>query len=830
MSNLLNSLIYGMSNIFSSVGPEIPREDQPDQDIDGGCCQSLNNNMDGCCQQQQKKAAVSDNRGCCSTSTKTDKTDKTETGQSSGCCRDNKNANGCCSTSSNSCKKPLVSQRDDDHITTVIPPVTTKSSEQQEQLKPSKENGCCQQQQQSSEGKTADAHHNCGCKDGTADRRIVSIDQIKIIYSTLTNTAKVMAAELKEKIEQSKSVKVESPIEVIDITEYDNDNLLQETAVCIFVLSTYNVEGPLDWFTNWLHDLRYDFRVDRDVLKKLRYAVCGLGDSVYNEEFNVAAANIDKWLGRLGATRIFPLGACDKSHDQKAQFDLWSNRFVSELVEDEHILEFTPVTMAFQSDDEDNDEDDDSNSDDGKQADAGINDYSGDEMMDVEDIGKMANKLKEAKIRRAEEEEVFENSKARAKRLIGSEFEEDKSINGMKKSSSIAQQPREMVSPIIRKNLTKQGYKVVGTHSGVKICRWTKSALRGRGFCYKHAFYGIQSHLCMETTPSLACANKCVFCWRHHTNPVGTTWRWKIDDPKFILDGAMENHYKMIKQLKGVPGVKADRFEEAFTIRHCALSLVGEPIFYPHINEFVEMLHEKNISSFLVTNAQFPEKIADMVPVTQLYVSVDAATKESLRKIDRPLFRDFWERFIGSLEQLAKKGQRTVYRMTLVKGQNTAEINEYVELIRRGKPSFIEVKGVTYCGYSGASNLTMANVPFHVEVIDFCQQIVDKLGGEYEISAEHAHSCSILIAHKSFKINGEWYTHIDYPKFFELVKSGKPFGSLDYVAKTPEWAVHGHEAAGFDPNETRHYRKNRKVVEPPKIASINGTVTTASSS
>jgi tRNA wybutosine-synthesizing protein 1 len=57
--------------------------------------------------------------------------------------------------------------------------------------------------------------------------------------------------------------------------------------------------------------------------------------------------------------------------------------------------------------------------------------------------------------------------------------------------------------------LTKQGYKVVGTHSGVKLCRWTKSMLRGRGGCYKHTFYGIVSYQCMEATPSLACANKC---------------------------------------------------------------------------------------------------------------------------------------------------------------------------------------------------------------------------------------------------------------------------------------------------------------------------------
>lgn len=42
----------------------------------------------------------------------------------------------------------------------------------------------------------------------------------------------------------------------------------------------------------------------------------------------------------------------------------------------------------------------------------------------------------------------------------------------------------------------------------------SQSMLRGRGGCYKHTFYGIESHRCMETTPSLACANKCVFCWR----------------------------------------------------------------------------------------------------------------------------------------------------------------------------------------------------------------------------------------------------------------------------------------------------------------------------
>lgn len=44
-----------------------------------------------------------------------------------------------------------------------------------------------------------------------------------------------------------------------------------------------------------------------------------------------------------------------------------------------------------------------------------------------------------------------------------------------------------------------------------------------------------------------------------------------------------------------------------------------------------------------------------LVPVTQLYVSVDASTKDSLKKIDRPLFKDFWPRFLDSLRALGEK-------------------------------------------------------------------------------------------------------------------------------------------------------------------------------
>ena len=58
-----------------------------------------------------------------------------------------------------------------------------------------------------------------------------------------------------------------------------------------------------------------------------------------------------------------------------------------------------------------------------------------------------------------------------------------------------------------------------------------------------------------------------------------------MDPPEMIFKGALDNHYNMIKQMKGVPGVLPERFQEGMQVQHCALSLVGEPIMYPEINK-----------------------------------------------------------------------------------------------------------------------------------------------------------------------------------------------------------------------------------------------------
>ncbi|ONH77747.1 S-adenosyl-L-methionine-dependent tRNA 4-demethylwyosine synthase [Pichia kudriavzevii] len=348
------------------------------------------------------------------------------------------------------------------------------------------------------------------------------------------------------------------------------------------------------------------------------------------------------------------------------------------------------------------------------------------------------------------------------------------------------------------------------------------------------AFYGINSHRCMETTPSLSCSNKCVFCWRHGTNPVGTTWRWEVDKPDMILNGALEGHYKKIKQMRGVPGILIDRFNEAFKVRHCALSLVGEPIFYPYINQFLEMLHDKEISSFLVCNAQHPDQLSTLGKVTQLYVSIDAPTKEELKVVDRPLFRDYWDRLERCLDILrtVQSHQRTVFRLTLVKGFNMSDesVGGYADLVERGLPALIEIKGATFCGSSeGNGNpLTMQNIPFYEECVKFVKRVNEELnnrGLEYGLACEHAHSCCFLIASKKFLVDDKWYTHIDYERFFELLKSGESFDKMDYISETPEWAYFGSEQGGFNPDDTRWNRKEEKLKKKAERERVAATAT-----
>lgn len=75
------------------------------------------------------------------------------------------------------------------------------------------------------------------------------------------------------------------------------------------------------------------------------------------------------------------------------------------------------------------------------------------------------------------------------------------------------------------------------------------------------------------------CAARCVFCWRHHTNPVGKEWKWNMDSAREIIETGIEKHTKMIHEFKGVPGVKEDRLIEGYKVQLLFIYLL-RPIMY----------------------------------------------------------------------------------------------------------------------------------------------------------------------------------------------------------------------------------------------------------
>src|SRR3989344_9430272 len=99
-----------------------------------------------------------------------------------------------------------------------------------------------------------------------------------------------------------------------------------------------------------------------------------------------------------------------------------------------------------------------------------------------------------------------------------------------------------------RKELEKQQYRFIGSHSAVKICTWTKKSLTDSGHCYKQKFYGINSHRCCQISVTVNfCDLDCVFCWRkRHNEPFR-----RIDSPSEIIENAIKYQRLLLSGMGG---------------------------------------------------------------------------------------------------------------------------------------------------------------------------------------------------------------------------------------------------------------------------------------
>lgn len=314
--------------------------------------------------------------------------------------------------------------------------------------------------------------------------RIRTPNSVTIVHGSVTGTAQKLALELQAMLQQvlpaakritrvTRTDEWDWWDELLNVDEDDGARKSSssddgDTPILIILLPTYSGGAwppCASTLQTALEEIQSDWRVAQFPLKRqLQVAVFGLGSSAYGDgTMGQPARQVVRKMQRLGAKLLVRLAVGDDSVGQHMQesFDTWSKQLKKVVTKGsagntpkQAMAKETEAQKELIEQDEYDDEEEDAQEP---------------AVMDVEDMG---------------------------------------DVVASQQTTTPSAEPREMVTPSQAKALKKEGYQLIGTHSAVKLCRWTKHQLRGRGGCYKHTFYGITSYQCMEATPSLACANK----------------------------------------------------------------------------------------------------------------------------------------------------------------------------------------------------------------------------------------------------------------------------------------------------------------------------------
>ncbi|KAJ4379604.1 hypothetical protein N0V86_004785 [Didymella sp. IMI 355093] len=136
-----------------------------------------------------------------------------------------------------------------------------------------------------------------------------------VFYGSQTGTAEDYASRISKEGHSRFGLKTM----VADLEEYDFDNLdsFPDDKLAVFVLATYGEGEPTDNAVEF-----YEFIGSEDIsfsegggaddkpLANLKYVAFGLGNNTY-EHYNSMVRNVDKYLSKLGATRLGAAGEGD---------------------------------------------------------------------------------------------------------------------------------------------------------------------------------------------------------------------------------------------------------------------------------------------------------------------------------------------------------------------------------------------------------------------------------------------------------------------------------------------------------------------------------------
>jgi tRNA wybutosine-synthesizing protein 1 len=417
--------------------------------------------------------------------------------------------------------------------------------------------------------------------------------QIKVLYASQTGTARSFAEILRKEAFAMNVSGFHLAVTAQDLATYDIDAIEKESLI-VLLMPTWEGGVPPPsgrLFYDHLRDMSTDFRVSKAALAKMKYAIFGLGNSYYDENYCRVAMDLDECFQRMGAEALCEVGRGDCSQDMEAQFEDWRQQLWPALCEvfaaqfgvaaqlgaaaessgcgscgspavdsksvfrsattweEEDVVTALPTSNITgrnkrrQTRTQQSAESGCCNDAEGgscgctKSAPGSGKDGAWLPLAEYRRLkrnGELVNKRKpaassgdsvsvasEAPCEIVEEDLINERLLAEADDVAGFVDSDDEhqaalavastkggeglaDIEDMgaimsaaaeeKKQGESKEAVREMVTPAQRRALTKEGYKLIGSHSAVKLCRWTKAQLRGRGGCYKHTFYGIQSY------------------------------------------------------------------------------------------------------------------------------------------------------------------------------------------------------------------------------------------------------------------------------------------------------------------------------------------------
>ena len=323
-----------------------------------------------------------------------------------------------------------------------------------------------------------------------AGRRLLDGNNITIAYSSTTGTCKQLAEELFDRLSKVSVIKNSETIhlQILPINEIDfwdeflnrEEEGVASKPVFIFFIPTWTNGVAPPTASNLfsaLAEIETDWRIESRPLKNsgLHVAAFGMGSTEYDTStFCKPVKDAMKSLVKLGANKLKRCGTGmgdDAVGDYKVDvYRGWLERCVASI-ETLYACEEKKTSTTCCSQEKKK-----SDNDCACVSDKSLNENEN-ENIDLED----------------DEESIYDSDED----IEDDEDGDEKIIDledigaAMKQSKSTSsKEPKEMVTPKQAVALKKEGYKLIGTHSAVKLCRWTKHQLRGRGGCYKHTFYG----------------------------------------------------------------------------------------------------------------------------------------------------------------------------------------------------------------------------------------------------------------------------------------------------------------------------------------------------